>query len=169
MPDTAHGHLGCRGERDELTEQNTSKEQALAAARAIDEKKGTDIVIQEVSELLGITDYFVLCTAANNRRVDSIAQAVEEQLGKECGVKPLSIEGLEDSKWVLMDYGSIVVHIFQPAARDYYRLEQLWDSAPSIDVATAGITDPVYSERIAHLLGRDARGVHAASEANAED
>lgn len=152
-----------------MTEQSTSKEQALVAARAIDEKKGTDIVIQEVSELLGVTDYFVLCTAANNRRVDSIAEAVEEQIGKECKIKPLGIEGLEDSKWVLMDYGSIVVHIFQPATRDYYRLEQLWDNAPSIDVALAGITDPVYSERIAHLLGRDNRDVQNTPEAGTED
>ena len=136
----------------------TSKDQALIAARAIDDKKGSDIVIQDVSELLNITDYFVICTAANNRRVDAIAEAVEEQLHKEAGVKPASIEGLDSSKWVLMDYGNIVVHIFQPDDRDYYRLEQLWDAAPTVDVAAAGIEDPVYSERIANLLGRNAQG-----------
>lgn len=130
------------------------KEQALIAARAIDEKKGTDIVIQDVSDLLNITDYFVICTAANNRRVDAIAEEVEEQLTKQCGIKPVSIEGLDDSKWVLMDYGPIVVHIFQPEQRDFYRLEQLWAEAPTVDVAVAGIEDPVYTERIAKLLER---------------
>ncbi len=138
-----------------MTTVKSSKDQALIAARAIDEKKGSDIVIQDVSELLNITDYFVICTAANNRRVDAIAEAVEEQLYKEAEVKPASIEGLDSSKWVLMDYGNIVVHIFQPQDRDFYRLEQLWDAAPTVDVAVAGIEDPVYSERIANLLGRN--------------
>lgn len=137
-----------------MTEHSAFKEQALAAARAIDEKKGTDIVIQDVSDLLNVTDYFVICTAANNRRVDAIAEEVEEQLFKDFGIKPVSIEGLDESEWVLMDYGPIVVHIFQPGPRDYYRLEQLWDAAPTVDVALAGIEDPVYTERIAHLLER---------------
>ena len=137
-----------------MTEHSAFKEQALVAARAIDEKKGTDIVIQDVSDLLNVTDYFVICTVANNRRVDAIAEEVEEQLFKDFGIKPVSIEGLDESEWVLMDYGPIVVHIFQPGPRDYYRLEQLWDAAPTVDVALAGIEDPVYTERIAHLLER---------------
>lgn len=142
---------------DTLTEESPYKEQALVAARAIDEKKGTDIVIQDVSNLLNVTDYFVICTAANNRRVDAIAEEVEERLTKEFGVKPVSIEGLDESEWVLMDYGPYVVHIFQPGPRDYYRLEQLWAEAPTIDVALAGIEDPVYTERIANLLERAKR------------
>lgn len=83
-----------------------------------------------------------------------IAEEVEEQLFKDFGIKPVSIEGLDESEWVLMDYGPIVVHIFQPGPRDYYRLEQLWDAAPTVDVALAGIEDPVYTERIARLLER---------------
>ena len=138
----------------ENSEAKTAREQALIAAAAIDDKKGTDIVIQEVGQLLNVTDYFVICTAANNRRVEAIAEEVEERLRKEAGIKPIGREGFEDAKWVLLDYGSIVVHIFQPAERDYYRLEQLWDQAPTVDVAAAGIEDPVYSERIATLLGR---------------
>ena len=137
-----------------LAEQSTSKEQALIAARAIDEKKGTDIVIQHVGDMLDVTDYFVIATAANNRRADAIAEAVEEALRKEANIKPIGREGFEDMRWVLLDYGTIVVHIFLPAERDYYRLEQLWDAAETVDVALAGIEDPVYSERIANLLGR---------------
>lgn len=140
----------------ESTETTASHEQALIAARAIDDKKGSDIVIQNVSELMNVTDYFVICTAANNRRVEAIAEEVEERLRKEADVKPIGREGFEDAKWVLLDYGSIVVHIFQPAEREYYRLEQLWDQAPTVDVEDAGIEDPVYSERIASLLGRRA-------------
>lgn len=149
-----------------MTEESPYKEQVLVAARAIDEKKGTDIVIQDVSNLLNVTDYFVICTAANNRRVDAIAEEVEEQLTKQCGIKPVSIEGLDESKWVLMDYGPFVVHIFQPDTRDYYRLEQLWSAAPTVDVALAGIEDPVYTERIASLLERAAQS--AQEEADEE-
>ena len=140
-----------------MTENISPKEQALIAARAIDDKKGSDIVIQEVGKLLNVTDYFVICTAANNRRADSIYEEVEERLRKEAGVKPISVEGVEDGKWILLDYGQIVVHIFLPEQREYYRLEQLWDEAPTVDVAAAGIEDPVYSERIAALIGRKAQ------------
>lgn len=131
-----------------------SKEFAMVAARAIDDKKGSDIVIQDVSELLNVTDYFVIATGANNRRVDAIAEEVEEKLRENCSIKPISREGLDEAEWVLLDYGSIVVHVFQPAARDFYRLEQLWENAPTVDVALAGIEDPVYTERISKLLGR---------------
>ena len=134
--------------------QEDSKQYALVAARAIDEKKGTDIVIQDVSKLLNVTDYFVIATGANNRRVDAIAEEVEDKLREQCGIKPISREGKDELEWVLLDYGCIVVHVFQPASRDFYRLEQLWEEAPTIDVAAAGIEDPVYSERIKNLLER---------------
>ena len=134
--------------------QEDTKEYALVAARAIDEKKGTDIVIQDVSGLLKVTDYFVIATGANNRRVDAIAEEVEDKLREQCGIKPISRAGKDEQEWILLDYGCIVVHIFQPASRDFYRLEQLWEEAPTIDVAVAGIEDPVYSERIKNLLER---------------
>lgn len=131
------------------------KEAALIAARAIDEKKGSDIVIQDVSELLKVTDYFVIATGANNRRCDAIADEVEKQLREQLGLKPFGREGMEDREWILLDFGSIVVHIFQPQQREFYRLEQLWEEAPTLDVALAGIDDPVYTERISALLGRN--------------
>lgn len=112
-----------------------TKQAARVAARAIDEKKGTDIVVQDVSELLKVTDYFVIATAANNRRADAIADEVEEKLREECGLKPFSREGLEECEWVLLDFGGVVVHIFQPQQRDFYRLEQLWDQAPRLDIS----------------------------------
>lgn len=131
-----------------------TKDIALAAAKAIDEKKGSDIVIQDVSELLNITDYFVIATGANKRRVDAIADEVEEQLRKQFDLKPFGREGMDERDWILLDYGFVVVHIFQPETRDFYRLEQLWEEAPTLDVALAGIDDPVYTERISALLSR---------------
>jgi ribosome-associated protein len=130
----------------------TSKEKALVAARAADAKKATDIVIQQVREALLITDYFVIVTGANNRQVDAICAFVEESLRLEGNVKPQGREGTTELSWVLLDYGDIVVHVFQPEIRDYYRLEGLWSDVPIIDVSEAGIEAPVYSERIARLL-----------------
>lgn len=136
-----------------MTQTPTAKECALIAARAADEKKATDIMVQEVKDLISVTDYFVIATAANSRQVESIIDEIEEQERKLAGVKPLHREGTADGLWALLDYGEFVVHVFQPETREYYRLEALWNDAPIIDLAKeAGLADVEYSERIAKLL-----------------
>ncbi|BDE96032.1 ribosome silencing factor [Raoultibacter timonensis] len=136
-----------------MTQTPTAKECALIAARAADEKKATDIMVQEVKDLISVTDYFVIATAANSRQVESIIDEIEEQERKIAGVKPLHREGTADGLWALLDYGEFVVHVFQPETREYYRLEALWNDAPIIDLAKeAGLVDVEYSERIAKLL-----------------
>lgn len=137
------------------TNNLTARECALIAAKAADEKKATDIMVQDVSDLVSVTDYFVIATAANNRQVSAIIDEVEEQVRTKAHEKPLHREGLDAGTWALLDYGNFVVHVFQPEARDYYRLEALWNDAPVIDLKEAGVTDAVYSERIAKLLGRE--------------
>ena len=137
-----------------MTEELTSKDYAIIAARAADEKKATDIVVQNVGELIGVTDYFVIVTATNNRQVHAIIDAVEEAERLQAKIKPLHREETRDGSWELLDYGSIVVHVFQPEARDYYRLEDLWNDCPVIDLKEAGITDAEYSDRIAKLMGK---------------
>ena len=140
-----------------MTEELTSKDYAIIAARAADEKKATDIVVQNVGELIGVTDYFVIVTATNNRQVHAIIDAVEEADRLQAKIKPLHREETRDGSWELLDYGSIVVPVFQPETREFYRLEALWNDAPVMDlVAEAGITDAVYSDRIAELLGERA-------------
>ena len=140
-----------------MTEELTSKDYAIIAARAADEKKATDIVVQNVGELIGVTDYFVIVTATNNRQVHAIIDAVEEAERLQAKIKPLHREETRDGSWELLDYGSIVVHVFQPETREFYRLEALWNDAPVMDlVAEAGINDAVYSDRIAELLGERA-------------
>ncbi len=137
-----------------MTETATPKDMAIIAARAADEKKATDIVVQNVGELISVTEYFVIVTAANNRQVSAIIDEIEEQERKQAGVKPLHREETRDGSWELLDYGSVVVHVFQPETREFYRLEALWNDAPVMDLAAeAGITDAVYSDRIAALLG----------------
>ena len=115
--------------------QEDSKQYALVAARAIDEKKGTDIVIQDVSKLLKVTDYFVIATGANNRRVDAIAEEVEDKLREQCGIKPISREGKDELEWVLLDYGCVVVHVFNDEARKFYSLEHLWADGEEVDLS----------------------------------
>lgn len=130
-----------------------SRNAALTAARAADDKKATDIMVQEVHDLIGVTDYFVIVTASNPRQVDAIVDAVEDDLREKCGIKPSNREISSDSSWSLLDYGNLVVHVFQPEARDYYMLEQLWNDAPIIDLAAEeGFENLEYSDRIAKIL-----------------
>lgn len=134
----------------------TSKECALIAARAADDKKATDIMVQEVRELIGVTDYFVIATAANNRQVEAIVDEIEDAVREQAHLKPIHREGTQDGTWSLLDYGSFVVHVFQPETREFYRLEALWNDAPVIDLAKeAGLIDIQYSDRIAKLLGKE--------------
>lgn len=131
----------------------TSRECAIIAARTADKKKATDIMVQEVRDFIGVTDYFVIATASNNRQVNAVIDEIEEAERVQAHIKPLHREITRDSSWSLLDYGSFVVHVFQPEARDYYRLEALWNDAPLVDLAKeAGLTETVYSDRIAKLM-----------------
>lgn len=114
----------------------SSLEKVLIAARAADSKKATDIIIQDVRELVGITDFFVIVTAQNNRQIDAVLDVIQEEEIKQAGVKPFGIEGAQEGFWALLDYGDFIVHVFQPEGRDYYRLEEIWNDAPTIDFET---------------------------------
>jgi ribosome-associated protein len=105
---------------------------AVAAARASDDKQGRDTVILEVGKVLAITDFFVITSAGNDRLVRTIAENVEEQVARGGGPKPLRVEGLDDLRWVLLDYGDFVVHVFHDEARGYYELERLWSDVPRL-------------------------------------
>lgn len=110
----------------------SAAEVAHVAAVAADEKKGEDIQVLDLTGLSDVCDFFVIATGSNKRLVDAIVDEVEERVAKACGEHPFSIEGRDEREWVLMDYGSIIVHVFTPEARDYYRLEKLWGDAPVV-------------------------------------
>ncbi len=143
-----------------MEQQKTPRECALIAARAADERKATDIMVINVGDIIDVTDFFVIATGQNTPQVEAILDSVEEALRKEAGVKPISREQTKDHSWELIDYGDFVVDVFQPEAREFYRLETLWGDAPVVDLAEAGIEHPEYSERIAKLVGhvQEARG-----------
>jgi len=108
----------------------------LAAVRAAESKKATDIKVLDLTGITSFTDYFVVCTGANSRQIQAISDEIGLQL-KDRGDLPISVEGYRDAEWVLVDYGDFLVHIFSPRARDYYDLERLWRNAKSIDIPAA--------------------------------
>lgn len=110
---------------------------AAVAARAADAKQGHDPIVLEVGPVLAITDLFVITSGANVRQVKTICDEVELQVKAAGGPSPLRTEGLADARWVLLDYGDFVVHVFLDEAREYYDLERLWADAPRLDWAAA--------------------------------
>ncbi|MGH9306380.1 MAG: ribosome silencing factor [Acidimicrobiales bacterium] len=107
-------------------------ELALVAARAAEAKNGDDTLVLEVGSVLGITDHFVITGAGNTRQARTIAQEIERQVKLVSGEGPRRIEGKDDARWLLMDYGDFVVHIFLAEARAYYDLERLWSDVPRV-------------------------------------
>jgi ribosome-associated protein len=103
----------------------TSRELAIEAARAADDKKASEIRVMDIGEKLGITDFFVVCSGNTERQVHRIQDAVEERL-RGLGVKPARREGERFRLWVLLDYGDFVVHIFREEERQFYNIERLW-------------------------------------------
>ena len=110
------------------------------AARAADDKQGSDIVALDVGGILAIVDWFVITSASNVRQVRTIAEEVEEQVKRQSGDGPLRVEGMDDARWVLLDFGDVVVHVFLEEVRAFYELERLWGDVPRLDWAapTAG-------------------------------
>ena len=111
-------------------------------AAIVDEKLGEEIVVLDMRELVGYTDFLVLATARNERLAKAIHDEVYARLKKEDGLLPNRVEGLSEARWVLLDYLDCVLHLFVPETRSHYRLEQLWGEAPRLDVELGdGATD----------------------------
>jgi ribosome-associated protein len=123
MAETAHAH-------------KTLTPEALAnrIAEIASDRKAAEIRILDLREVVGYTDYFVICTGNTERQTKAIHDAIHEELKKAHGLLPRRVEGDREARWVLMDYLDCVVHIFTPDARAYYRLEQLWGEAPAREV-----------------------------------
>jgi ribosome-associated protein len=107
-----------------------TRDRVALAARAASAKLGRDTLVLGVENLLGLTDAFVITSGSNPRQVHTITDEVERQLKVAGAGGPRSVEGLDDARWVLMDYGDFVVHVFLEEARDFYDLEHLWGDAP---------------------------------------
>lgn len=125
-----------------MTASARARELLTVVARAADSKQGEDLVALDVSGPLPLTDIFFLATGRNERNVQAIAGEIEDQM-IEAGAKPLRREGRAEGRWILLDFGDVVAHIFHEEDRLYYSLERLWKDCPAIpiDVTTAEVAD----------------------------
>lgn len=111
----------------------SSKKKAILAAQAALDRKAHDLVVLEVRKISTLADYFLICSGRTSRQTHAIAEAVDEALRKD-HVRGGHIEGAAEGRWILMDYGDVVVHIFDDPTRAYYDLERLWGDAPRVPV-----------------------------------
>jgi ribosome-associated protein len=111
-----------------------------AASAALD-KKAFDLDVLAVSELTSIADYFVICSANSERQTQAIADTVLEKVRQEEGVRPLLVEGTTPGRWILVDFGDFIVHIFTEECRRYYGLERLWGDAPNVTAEFTGVAE----------------------------
>lgn len=123
-----------RGAASLSTSGVSAEEIARRAAQIAYDKKAEDIKVLDLSELSDVCDYYVIVTGSNNRLADAIVDEIEEKVADAFSEHPFSIEGREDKNWILMDYGSVLVHVFTPETREYYRLEKLWGDAPLLEL-----------------------------------
>ena len=107
-----------------------SNEQARKIAEIAGERLARDVVILDMRPVCAYTDFFVVCTGQNSRQTKAIWDEVHHRLKKEAGQLPRSFEGTQESTWIIADYVDVVLHVFTPEQRDFYRLEELWDDVP---------------------------------------
>ncbi|MGQ0608978.1 MAG: ribosome silencing factor [Chloroflexota bacterium] len=126
---------------DEAAEEKIVEERVEIPADAADlahriveiasDKKGNDIVMLRTAELTSMADFFVICSGRSDRQVSALSNAIVDEL-RDDGIRPLGIEGRSSSRWVLLDYGTVIVHVFAPDEREYYGLERLWGKAVQV-------------------------------------
>lgn len=113
----------------------TVEQMVKAAYDAIDDKLGQDISIINIGTVSSLCDYFIIATGSSSRQVKAIADSVQDAL-TEAGIEPRSKEGYDTQNWILLDYGDIIVHVFDEENRAFYNLEKLWKDAPYVDIDT---------------------------------
>jgi ribosome-associated protein len=107
-------------------------DRALAAAQTADDNRGRDVVVLDMREQTNLFDYFVLATGASRRQLHAISEEIDHVFEDSMGDRRLGIEGYEESRWILLDYGDVVIHLFDAETRAYYALEDLWAQAKRV-------------------------------------
>lgn len=114
------------------TAAERSLQLALAAARTADENRGQDIVVLDMRSITPVFDYFVIVTGNSRRQLHAISEEIDRCLEVDMGDKRMGIEGYNESRWILLDYGTVVIHLFDQETRDFYALEQFWGAAEKV-------------------------------------
>src|SRR4051812_8185223 len=115
------------------TNLNRSLELALAAAQEAEDNRGQEVLVLDMREQTAAFDYFVIATGASNRQLRAMSDAIDDVLQKQFGHRRLGLEGYQDSHWILLDYGSVIIHLFDEKQREYYQLEDLWAGAKRVE------------------------------------
>ena len=111
-----------------------SLEMALAAARVAAENRGSDLVVLDMSSCAAWVDYFVIATGTSRRQLHAMSESIDHKLEDELGDKRMNIDGYDESKWIVLDYGTVVIHLFDEETRLFYSLENLWADAERVDL-----------------------------------
>jgi ribosome-associated protein len=122
------------------TGTDPARELALAAARVAEETRGSDIRVLDLRGITPVFDYFVIATGSSRRQMHAMADEVEAVLKKEYHDRKRGAEGYEEGRWIVLDYGNVMVHLFDAEARAYWDIEQLWSDAKRVPVPAAGAT-----------------------------
>lgn len=118
-----------------------SRKLAAAAGRVILDNRGEDLLMLDVSNQTAIFDYFVIATGTSRRQLHAISEEIDDVLEKQLGDRRLGIEGYDESRWIVLDYGSVVVHLFDKETREYYDLESLWADGKRVPLEEFGLKD----------------------------
>jgi ribosome-associated protein len=113
-------------------------ERALVAARTADDNRGRDIVVLDLREVTTMFDYFVIASGTSRRQLHAISEEIDHALEEGMGDRRMGIEGYNESRWILLDYGDVVIHLFDPETRSYYALEDLWGQAKQVPFEPRG-------------------------------
>ena len=131
---TSDGAQSPSGEkRADDANANRSLELAIAAARTAADNRGRDIVVLDLRDLTCIFDFFVVVSGSSRRQLHAISEEIDDKLQVELNDERMGIEGYSESRWILLDYGTVVVHIFDDDTRKYYDIESLWGDAPKVE------------------------------------
>ena len=126
-----------------------SKDLAIQAAKAALEKKALDVTVLDLSGLTVIADYFVICSGESTTQVKAVAEFIEQEFAKK-RIRPLGVEGAAHSHWILLDYGDVIIHVFEKETRAYYNLEKLWMDAKAVEI----------NEDKIDMAGKNKRAIH---------
>ena len=127
-----------KSEKKNLSKIPPVFERVIAAAKVADANKGHDIVVLDLRELTKTFDYFLIVSGSSRRQLYAIGDEIQRKLVREMGDECLSVSGHTDGKWIVIDYGDIVVHLFEPETRKYYALEELWGKGSRVDYTAVG-------------------------------
>ncbi len=117
------------------TNPERSLELVLAAARTAAENGGTDIVVLDMSKHTAIFDYFLIATGTSRRQLHAMSEEIDHKLEDELNDRRMNVDGYDESRWIVLDYGTVVIHLFDEDTRQFYSLEALWGDAPRLDLS----------------------------------